>query len=333
MKKKGLIALLIVTLLGGALWLSMSFAKRPFTKDVASFKVNEGESISTVLNRMDNEGLIRSKNLVKLYIKIKGLKTEIKPGGYRFNKSNTTEELVNILNTGSNDESNVKVTIPEGCNIEEIAALLDKSGIVKKDDFIASVKTYKIPNYIKADSSRRYALEGYLFPETYELHKDMKGEEVIAIMLKQFETELKKIEKKANKTINVEDVDKLVTMASIVEKEIESPSERGKAASVFYNRINKQMKLQSCATVLYAMNQYKPKLYDKDLQIESPYNTYKVAGLPAGPICSPGRDCLYAALVPESTNYLYFVSYNNGTHFFTNDYNEFLKVKEKTQGN
>jgi len=122
-------------------------------------------------------------------------------------------------------------------------------------------------------------------------------------------------------------------MASIVEKEVESKDERGKAASVFYNRLDKKMKLESCATVLYAKNEFKRKLYNKDIQFVSPYNTYIVAGLPVGPICNPGKDCIISAIAPESTKYLYFLSKNDGTSFFTENYNKFLEAKAVYVGN
>ena len=160
----------------------------------------------------------------------------------------------------------------------------------------------------------------------------MQGDKIIDKMLDRFNYVIKEIEKENNIKIKDEDMDKLISMASVIEKEAEKDGERGKIASVFYNRIDKKMKMESCATVLYALGYHKDKLYYKDLKIKSPYNTYLNTGLPIGPICSPGKNSIKAALNPEKTDYLYFVSKNNGTHFFTKNYNDFLKVKKETQG-
>jgi UPF0755 protein len=158
----------------------------------------------------------------------------------------------------------------------------------------------------------------------------MDGEKIISIMYNRFEEVVKDL--KDQYEIQDEELDKIITLASIVEKEAEVNEERGKVASVFHNRIKKGIKMESCATVLYAMGKHKDKLYYKDLEIKSPYNTYKNMGLPPGPICSPGIESIKATINPEKTNYLYFVSNNDGTHFFTDNYAEFLKVKKITQG-
>jgi len=236
------------------------------------------------------------------------------------------------LKEGIYDNRPIKVTIPEGYNIDEIGNKLEKQGIIKKEDFIKSIKEYKTPSFVKEDKNRKYSLEGYLFPDTYEFFKGMQGDKIIDKMLDRFNYVIKEIEKENNIKIKDEDMDKLISMASVIEKEAEKDAERGKVASVFYNRIDKKMKMESCATVLYALGYHKDKLYYKDLKIKSPYNTYLNTGLPIGPICSPGKNSIKAALNPEKTDYLYFVSKNNGTHFFTKNYNDFLKVKKETQG-
>ena len=158
----------------------------------------------------------------------------------------------------------------------------------------------------------------------------MSGNEIIKLMVDKFYSTINEINKE--KPIDMKKLDNIIIMASIVEGEASDKNERDKVASVFYNRLKKDMKLQSCATVLYSLGKHKEKLYDKDLEVQSPYNTYKVTGLPVGPICNPGKESIKAALSPAKTNYLYFVSNNDGTHFFTDDYNEFLKVKAVTQG-
>lgn len=294
--------------------------------------VANGDDLSIVIEKMKNNNLLQNAFLTQYYINNMKFNSKVKPGNYTFSSPITLDRLVQDLNNGIFDEIPIKVTIPEGYSIEQIAVLLDSKGVIKKADFLQSCKDYVLPNYIKVDTKRKYALEGFLFPDTYEFLKDSQGKLVIDRMLKQFEAVLKDIELKNNVTVKNEDIDKIVTMASIVEKEIETPAERGMAASVFYNRLKINMKLQSCATLLYAMGIHKDKLLNTDLSYPSPYNTYVVYGLPLGPISNPGRDCLLAAIKPSNTNYLYFDSNNDGTHFFTNNYNKFLENKKTKQG-
>ena len=161
----------------------------------------------------------------------------------------------------------------------------------------------------------------------------MKGKDIIDLMIKRFELLLSDIEKNTGKIIDKKDIDKTIIMASIIEKEVEKQDERGKASSVFYNRLKAGMKLQSCATVLYGNEKYALKaneiLLVKDTQVPSPYNTYMLNGLPVGPISCPGKECIMAALEPTKTNFLYFVLQKDGTHFFSDNYSEHLKHEGK----
>lgn len=294
--------------------------------------VENGESLYGVIEKMAKSSQINSSFLMKFYIRNKKVNTGIKIGKYVFPSGIKLDDLINCLNKGIYDNDTVRVTIPEGFDIKHIAKTLDEKGIIKENEFIASCKEYTLPSYIKNDPKRKYELEGYLFPDTYELKKNMKGKEIIDIFLNRFEYVINDIEKSNNITIEHDKVDSIIIMASIVEKEIKTEDERGKAASVFYNRLKKGMKLQSCATVLYALGYHKDKLSNNDLKVKSPFNTYIVKALPEGPICCPGKSSIIAAIKPDNTNFLYFVSNNDGTHTFTSNYNEFLNVKKKTQG-
>jgi UPF0755 protein len=192
-----------------------------------------------------------------------------------------------------------------------------------------------LPDYIKADAKRKYSLEGFLFPDTYEFKKGMSGDDIITQMLLRFEYVINDIEAKQNTVINKENIDKITIMASIVEKEAKAKNERGMVASVFYNRLNKSMPLESCATVLYALDKVKVILSIKDTQTKSPYNTYLVKGLPVGPICCPGRAAIEAAVNPDKTDYYYFVANmvkNDGTMVFAKtlaEHNANVKKYEK----
>jgi UPF0755 protein len=331
MKKIGLlIGLLIVCVLA----LNFQYKKiiqHPIKsgKDV-HVTVKNGDTLYSILDDLNQKGTIRNSSIIKFYIKDKAVKSSVHPGKFFVPKDVTVLEFINILSTVGKDEDIVKVTIPEGLDINNIANLLQEKGIINKEKFIDSCKNYKLPTYIVENENRRFNLEGFLFPATYDLKVGMSGNEIIKIMVDKFYSAINDINKE--KPIDMKNLDNITIMASIIEGEASDKNERDKVASVFFNRLEKDMKLQSCATVLYSLGKHKEKLYNKDLEVKSPYNTYIVTGLPVGPICSPGKEAIKAAITPAKTNYLYFVSNNDGTHFFTDDYNEFLKVKETTQG-
>lgn len=336
MKKGGSIKVILIIII--ALGMSVYFyynsvSRHPFKKVAEEIQVlvNPGDSLYKVLDNLKEENKIRNLFIIKAYIKRNNLQTNIKPGDYIIKSDVNLNVFLSDLNQGLYNKDLIKVTIPEGYDIEKIAQTLEDKGIISKERFIDAIKQYVVPEYIKEKGNRKYALEGYLFPDTYMLAKEMKAEDIINIMFNRFNGALNELREKYK--IDNNKVDAIITVASMVEKEAEASSERGKVASVFYNRMKKGMKMQSCATVLYALGEHRDKLYDKDLKVDSPYNTYIIDGFPPGPIASPGMASIEAALNPEDTNYLFFVSYNDGTHFFTHDYNEFLKVKAKTQGN
>nr|WP_275451801.1 endolytic transglycosylase MltG [Clostridium novyi] len=301
--------------------------KYPFvsTTDKISVVVAKGDSLSNVINKLHKEGYIKRPDVIKLYINIRRIDTTIKQGKYNINTNISIDRFIKILNQGFDDEI-VKVTIPEGYNIEDIGKLLEDKGIIKKEQFIKSCKNYKLPQYVKQNKNTKYSLEGYLFPDTYRLKKGVSGNEIIKDMLEQFKLVIDDIEKKNNKINNLHEI---LTKASIIEKEARSEEDRFKISSVIDNRIQKQMKLQVDATVLYSLGEHKKRLYYKDLNINSPYNTYKVKGLPPGPICNPGKLSIIAALKPQKTDYLYYVLENNKGHYFTKDYKDFLMAKER----
>lgn len=324
-----LICFLLIILIGG-LYISYAVGNPFKVNDKYRFEVKKDDNLYKIIDRLDKNNLVKNKFLLKAYVKFKKFPGEIKPGFYSIKAGENINSLVHDMNNGIFDETYVKVTIPEGFQITQIASVLEKKGIISSDKFLKACKDYNIPSYIKNDNARTYKLEGYLFPDTYEFKKNMEGKAIIDAMLGRFSSVIAGVKKESG--VKIDDLDKIVTMASIVEREAEIEKERAVISSVFYNRMKMNMKLQSCATVEYALGYHKEKLTYNDLKLKSSYNTYLVSGLPEGPICSPGKSSIIAAVKPQSTDYIYFVSNNDGTHFFTKNYNEFLKVKEKTQG-
>lgn len=293
--------------------------------------VHKGDSLFNVISELDNNGLIKNKYLIKFYIKSKKLDTNIKPGKYSIANNVSINEFVEILNKGLGNNYFIHVTIPEGYDIEGIANIIAESGIISKNEFIRSCIEYNVPSFIKTRDDVKYTLEGYLFPDTYEFEKGINGEKIIRVMLNRFQEILDQIEKEENKKI--ENLQELITVASIIEKEARVEEDRDKIASVFFNRLDRGMMLQTDATVLYAIGERRDKLYLKDLKVESPYNTYKVKGLPPGPICSPGKASIKAVLNPETTDYIYYVLQDEKKHYFTNNYKDFLKAKKMYKKN
>ncbi len=325
-----LIFIFVLLLVGIAyfVYVFQSVNSRPFKSQV-EIVVEEGDTLNSVLNNLGNDGKLRNEFFTKLSTKVFKYDTNIKPGTYSFDENVSFGTFLAFLNKGVLGEY-VKVTIPEGYSIESISNVLGNSDLgFTKEEFLEAVKAYPLPDYVKKVDGRRYALEGFLFPDTYHFDKDSTPDTVIKIMIDRFEEVLGEIEKELNIKVSKDEIDDIVNMASIVEREIIHDDERGKASSVFYNRIRSGMPLQSCATVIYALGKHKEVLYYSDLEVDSKYNTYKYSSLPIGPIASPGRASLKAAINPDDTNYLYFIL-NDETnyHYFFDNYKDFLRQKD-----
>lgn len=299
---------------------------------VREITIPDGSSSSKIASILKSKGLIRSEFAFKKYLKETKIDRKLRPGQFVLDTSMTFEELSKELTHGGKKKATKQFTIPEGFELEEIANLLTQKGYIDKDEFIKSVENpakysekYEFIKYIPEGHS----LEGYLYPETYEIYVDASTQDIIEKMISQFE---KIYQENLKADIeNGKDLNDLITMASIVEREAKIDDERSIVASVFYNRLKKNIKFESCATVQFVLKERKTRLYNKDLEIESPYNTYRNLGLPPGPIASPGKASILAALRPADTDYLYFVvnpKGEPGSHNFASNYNEFLKYKK-----
>ena len=279
----------------------------------------------------ENQESFRGKVFVKIYNKLNKVTVSVKKGVYEFPKSINLKELIESLENGSYNTSIVKVTIPEGYTVEQIAKLLEEKEIITKNEFINACKRYNYPDYIKVNSNKRYILEGYLFPDTYMFEKNTAGDVLINTMLNRFEEIVLQIESENSVKISYDDYERMVIKASIIEREVSNKDEKSLVSSVIENRLKSNMKLQIDATVLYAMGTHKDKLYLQDLKYPSLYNTYYKEGLPVGPICNPGKDSLSAALLPVRSDYLYYMTKNGATHKFFKTYADFLAYKNNNK--
>ncbi|GKU25305.1 cell division protein YceG [Clostridium folliculivorans] len=291
-----------------------------------SVVVKEGESLYDVLEHLNSEKSLKSLYAAKYYIKKNNLGGEIQPGTYDILIGTSLDKIISLLKEGGH---NIKITIPEGLNVEEIALKVEKSGLVTKDEFLTAVKKYPLPKYIKENKDKRYQLEGYLFPDTYFFKKSDKSDDIMIAMIARFQQVMSEVQKETNKPISDSDYENIINKASMIEKEARVDSDRPLISSVIDNRLKKNMPLQLDATILYAIGQHKDIVTLKDLEVKSPYNTYKSKGLPVGPICNPGKQSILAAVKPEDTNFLYYLLKKNNEHYFTADYNDFLKMKKE----
>ena len=232
----------------------------------------------------------------------------LKAGEYRFVSAESVAEVHRRLVRG--DIYTRTVVIPEGYTVFDVAQAMEQAGLGSKEEFLKVAQSDT--GLISDMAPEAQSLEGYLFPDTYEFTRLQTPRDIAAVMVKHFR-------QVAGAIGLTSDVQRIVTMASIVEKETAAPEERAKVASVYYNRLARKMALGADPSVIYAellAGTYQGTLRHDDLQTNSPYNTYRNAGMPPGPIASPGRSALEAAMHPAQTDYLYFVSDANGHHRF-----------------
>lgn len=260
--------------------------------------------------------LVRSPLLFWLYTRVRGVDGQLKAGEYSFAPPVSLPELVRQLTRGQPEM--IKITVPEGYTLEEIADLLAGKGIVKKEAFLAEAETGDFPYpFLAGLPPGPKRLEGYLFPDTYYVNRKISAHEMIDLMIGRFAEELKALDylrraQEAGVTLHA-----AVTIASLVEREAKVDAERPLIAGVIFNRLHAGMPLQIDATVQYALGgPYRPNLTYKDLEVDSPYNTYRISGLPPTPIASPGRASLLAAVCPRKTDFYYYVARPDGTHAF-----------------
>lgn len=323
------IVILIVCLIAILSLIFKSVIDRPLKiSNSEEVVIKEGESFYSFLSELKQEGKIKNTFLIKVYTKITGANLDIIPGEYVLDNDMSTKEIIELLKSTS-DHNVVNFTIPEGFTIDDIAKKLEDEDLCLAEDFINAVKEYPLPSYIKDNSEKRYNLEGFLFPDTYKFEKGVTPEYIIETLLNRFEEVWNEIVTELGIKVDTEDIEKVITVASMIEKEARDDEERSLISSVIYNRLDEGMTLGIDATVLYAHGVHKEKLYYKDLEIESPYNTYLYLGLPIGPISNPGAPSIIAALRPDNTDYLFYLLAEDDKHYFTNNYDDFLKKKEE----
>ncbi len=317
------LVVLIVMAIGaagaGLLWFQHSLA--PVAEDgvdarTLSFEVAPGDSLGRVAATLESEGMIRSARVARWFARSERVASQLKVGEYELSASQSTPEIFDLLVRGR--VRTHPVVIPEGLRATEIADRIADARLADREAFLAIVFDPDSPARFGVEGT---SLEGYLYPDTYRFARGLPEAKIIETMVDEFLRVYREL---------VPDPDALklsmrehVTLASIVEKETGAPLERPLIAAVFLNRMKRRMRLETDPTVIYGIEDFDGNIKRVHLQdAGNPYNTYKIRGLPPGPIASPGREALQAVLEPADSAYLFFVSRNDGTHIFARTYAE-----------
>jgi UPF0755 protein len=293
--------------------------RTPRVSVTRTIAVPPGYTTADIAALLAEEGLVADRRAFVWYCRLNGLDGKLQAGEYVLTSDDGIPALAATLAAGRVHVT--RFTVPEGYDKEKTARVVAAAGICTAEEFLAACE--------RGDPKGRVPsrdLEGYLFGDTYEVNADAGADDVVAAMLARFfevmgPEELARVKETGRPLADV------VTLASIVEREAMLDEERPLVASVFYNRLARRIRLESCATVIYALGGDVDRLTVQDLKVASPYNTYIHAGLPPGPICSPGRASLRAALYPADTDYLFFVSNGDGSHTFSRTFGDHLNAR------
>ena len=348
MKKKVLwyalaIFIVVVAVIGWRVYDEYRFWTRPWGKPDQQIIVNieEGMTARKIAGLLKQNGVIRDPKMFLAIADLRGFSNKIRAGEYEIRGASTPYEIVDMLATGYVYRR--ALVVPEGFTQAQIAERCGKLEICTKEDFLAETQQHNIFTFViaQAPGGANAACEGLLFPATYYFEKNTPAVKIVTRMTGTYENVWNDLYDEATKVPNkvwwwqdekvsmLVNMNKVVVLASIIEKEAKRPEDRPKMASVFVNRMKKGMALQSDSTVRYAINDWSRPLTKSDLDFDSPYNTYKHTGLPPAAISNPGRAALKAAMMPENTTYLFFITTDNGETVYSSTYDEHVRMKNQ----
>ncbi len=287
--------------------------------------INSGQAFKSFSEGLHKNGVIKNLYKFNFFARIKGYDKKVKAGEYLLSASMTPYKILQILTDGK--VCLHKITIPEGYNIRQIASVIAIAGLCAETKFTdyATDSSFVHNKGIDAET-----FEGYLFPDTYFFSKNVSPEKIISAMVKRFRSVFTPFFQEQTKKLGLS-IHQTVTLASIIEKETGDPEERSIISSVFHNRLKKKMRLESDPTVIYGIKDFDGNIKKRHLETSTPYNTYKIKGLPPGPIANPGIKAIEAALFPADTDFLYFVSKKDNTHEFSTNIRKHNKAVRKYQ--
>ena len=286
-------------------------------------KVSEGMTTAEIAEQLENKGVIASSLKFRFISRVRGYDNQMKPGTYVLKFGMSDEEVFETMLNGA--KYLVNFTIPEGFTVKDIAERLYNLDLADKEDFLKAAENFAPYNYMATSKNVLYTAEGFLFPETYSIESDYSIEEILKVMAGEFDNRLTDEMRAKAREKNLS-IHELITLASLVEKEVKYAEDRPIVAQVFLKRLELNMPLQSDATLQYLMDAPKEDVTISDTKIDSPYNTYQNAGLPPGPVANPGIAAIEAVLNPADTNYLYFVADRQGHNHYSYSYEEHLTL-------
>jgi UPF0755 protein len=294
-------------------------------------EIPQGSSTEVIAKILYDNGLISNELLFRLEAMWEGADAGFQYGTYTFNTGMSDGDIMTILSTEGTKRETVTFTIPEGFTLDQIASRLSAEGLCTVSEFMAAVEQSNYGyDFLDEIPDRVNRMQGYLFPATYEVYADATAESIVSTMLQKFDNVFKDEYYDRMNELGYT-LDEVITIASIIEKEVRVAEERPLVSSVIYNRLDIDMNLQMCSTIMYTLEKPRNRLLYSDLEIDSPYNTYKYSGLPVGPIANPGEASIIAALYPDDTPYLFFVLIDEetGQHEFNTTLNEHNAAKNK----
>lgn len=300
-----------LALLAGFLYAHIFFPARQKNKEPVEVRIEQGDSFAAVVRRLHEQKVISNERLFALWARLTGVEKKIHWGLYRFDASLSPRDILERMVLGKGIFQSV--TIPEGLTVKEIAQLLGNMQIADSEKFLAAAAD---PETLRMFGLQNRGLEGYLFPDTYHFTPATPERDIVIAMAERFRKTAEPLLDQYSQAVHMTP-DEIVTLASIIEKETGVEAERPLVSAVFHNRLNLHMPLQSDPTVIYGLKDFNGNLTRKDLEGPTPYNTYRITALPPGPICNPSLSSIKAALHPAEVAYLYFVSKNDGTHLFS----------------
>lgn len=345
-----IVALVLLVVVAVAGWQAYSYVTgalepvNPDSEEVIDVEVPIGSNLDSIAALLEDNGVIKDARIYKYYVKFKN-ESEFQAGSYGLTQSMTLDEITESLKTGKvYHEPLYTINVPEGLTLEEIAErVIAENTEYTAEQFMEQVQDeayideliVKYPDLLTEEikgEDVKFALEGYLFPATYPIYEENPS---LTVLIEQMLDATKANIEPYQSVLQEEEKSPhwLLTFASLLEEEATAKSDRQTIASVFYNRMDQDMPLQTDPTVIYAMGEHKDRLFNSDYEFEDPYSTYTNKGLPPGPIAAAGASSIEAVLDPNQTEYLYFLADSEGNNYFSTNYEQHLKYRDEHIGN
>ncbi len=332
MKKLLILFLILILVVGGSAAVMLGGSAK--AAKTAHVIIEEGSGAAVIAKELKDKGVIRSEKGFLIRLMTSPYRGKLQYGEYDIKEGMTIKEIFDLMVSGKGANVTINITIPEGYSAEQIGALCEEKELFTKEEFLEAVSTKDGYDFawlsgVEENKDKKYILQGYLYPDTYNVFKDASPQDVVTVMLQGFESHFDQVDMdQTDKTM-----DEIVNEAAIIEKETAVDSERAIVAGVIENRLEKGMRLEVCPSALYPITD---GMYDKtsvsykDTKVESPYNTYRNKGLPVGPICNPSVESMEAAAKPENHEYYFYHTKEKGSkeHVFTKTYEEHVKSQK-----